>query len=143
MKPGDKGPTEPAMGASIDERERCSGSPGSDRCSRDAIAAMTRMMIKAAAVTRGIEYQKRFWGGVPGPFQAAHPPVPVPDLAIRFSSQGIQAAIHVPLQGIGIPPQGFHVPGRIHLLSLQLVLPLGQAGHLRPPIILWCHVSSS
>ena len=32
---------------------------------------------------------------------------------------------------------------RVPLLPLQLVLTLGQAGHLRPPIILGGHVSSS
>ena len=55
-----QGPPEPAMGALIDDGERCSGSAGSRRCSRDATIAMTRTMITATAATRGIENQKRF-----------------------------------------------------------------------------------
>ena len=60
VKPGCKGPPELTQGASIDEGERCSGSPGSWRCSRDTMTAMSRTKITATAATRGIENQKRF-----------------------------------------------------------------------------------
>ena len=141
-RPGCKGPPEPARGALIDDGERCSGSPASWRCSRDATTAMTRMMITATAATRGIENQKRFSKVSRDRSRLLDPPFPVPELPVYVSAQGIHAAIDVPFQGIDVSLQGFHLP-RVHLLALQLVLALGEAGHLRPPIILLGHVSSS
>ena len=55
-----------------------SGSADSRRCSRDTMTAMTRTMIMAMAATRGIEGPEEVLQGVSGPFQAAHPPFPVP-----------------------------------------------------------------
>ena len=97
---------------------------------------MIRMMTTATAADEGHRGPEKVLEGVSGPFQAAHPPIPVPGLGVHLSSQGIHAAIDVPFQGIDIPPQGFRVPVRIPLLPLQLVLALGQAGQLWPPIVL-------